>query len=85
MKNTKALNLKNMKETLINYSGLQDEMDKIWDTFHQMACMDFISHDVWMKFFNECSGWVIVGDNVIDAKHDNKVVWVYNPETTYKA
>ena len=29
MKNTKALNLKNMKETLINYSGLQEEMDKI--------------------------------------------------------
>ena len=50
-----------------------------------MACMDFISHETWMKFFDECSGWVIVGDNVIDAKHDNKVVWVYNPETTYKA
>ena len=85
MKNTKALNLKNMKETLINYSGFQNEMNKIWDIFHQMACMDFISHETWMKFFDECSGWVINGDNVIDTKRDNKVIWVYNPETTYKA
>ena len=29
----KALNLKNMKETLVNYSGDQKDFDKIWDGF----------------------------------------------------
>lgn len=49
--NTKALNLKNMKETIVNYSGDQEEFNKIWDTFYQMACIDFISQDTWRKFF----------------------------------
>ena len=29
----KLLNLKNMKETIVNYSSDQKEFDKIWDTF----------------------------------------------------
>ena len=34
----KALNLKNMKETIVNYSGDQKEFDKIWDGFyHRMG------------------------------------------------
>lgn len=31
MKDYKLLNLKNMKETIVNYSGDQKEFDKIWD------------------------------------------------------
>ena len=33
MKNAKALNLKNMKETIVNYSGDQKEFDKIMKLF----------------------------------------------------
>ena len=49
--NAKALNLKNMKETIVNYSGNQEEFNKIWDTFYQMSCIGFISQDTWRKFF----------------------------------
>ena len=42
----KLLNLKNMKETIVNYSGDQKEFDKIWDAFYQMACIGFIDSDV---------------------------------------
>lgn len=52
MKDYKLLNLKNMKETIVNYSGDQKEFDKIWDAFYQMACIGFISQDTWIKFFD---------------------------------
>lgn len=41
----KLLNLKNMKETIVNYSGDQKEFDKIWDAFYEMACVGFIDSD----------------------------------------
>ena len=61
--NTKALNLKNMKETIVNYSGTQEEFNKIWDAFYQMACIGFISQDTWRKFFDQCHGWYIDEEN----------------------
>lgn len=76
------LNLKNMKEALINYSGIKSEFDKIWDTFWQMATMDFISRETWLKFYEECKGWYITddGDEVRDSEHDDRVIWVYGEE-----
>lgn len=91
MKDTKALNLKNMKETLVNYSGSTKEFDKIWDNFYQMACMDFISQETWNKFFDQCAGWYIDEENqrVMDDRHCpegvDSVVWVYTPDAEYRA
>lgn len=36
-KTAKLLNLKNMKEAIVNYSQDQKEFDKIWYSFYQMA------------------------------------------------
>ena len=87
MANVKSLNIKNMKETLINYSGNQEEMNKIWDSFYQMCCLDFISRDTWCKFFDQCKGWYVTEDNseVRDSEHDDKVIWVYTPDAEYRA
>ena len=41
----KLLNLKNMKETIVNYSSDQKEFDKIWDALYEMACIGFIDSD----------------------------------------
>ena len=86
MKNTKLLNLKNMKETIVNYSGDQREFDKIWDTFYQMSVIGFIDQDTWKKFFDQCNGWYV--DDKICGIRDDKtgaVIWKYNPMTEYKA
>lgn len=63
MENCKLINLKNMKETIVNYSGDQKEFDKIWDAFYQMACIGFISQDTWIKFFDQCAGWYVDEEN----------------------
>lgn len=83
----KALNIKNMKETLINCSGTQDEMDKIWDSFYQMATLGFIDSKAWEKFYNECAGWYITEDQseVRDSRHEDKVIWTYGGEIAYRA
>lgn len=81
----KALNVKNMKETLINYSGIQDEMERIWNTCWQMATLGFISQDEWKKFFDCCKGWYIEDDQVKDSENDDAVVWTYNAESEYRA
>lgn len=84
MKNMKALNLKNMKETLVNYSGTQDEFNKIWEGFYQMVCLGFISHDLWMKFSDECQGWIIDEDKVIDTRHGDRVIYEYSLGELYR-
>ena len=86
MKNTKLLNLKNMKETIVNYSGDQEDFNKIWDTFYQMSVLGFISWDTWKKFSDQCSGWYV--DDEICGIRDDKtgaVIWKYNSEAEYKA
>ena len=91
MKNAKALNLKNMKETIVNYSGDQKEFDKIWDAFYQMACIGFISQDTWKKFCDQCMGWYVDEENacVCDERHCpegvDSIVWKYTPDAEYKA
>lgn len=91
MKNSKALNLKNMKETIVNYSGDQKEFDKIWDAFYQMACIGFIDHDTWNIFYDQCAGWYIDEESacVLDGRHCHEgvdsIVWKYTPDAEYKA
>lgn len=72
MTKAKGLNIKNMKETLVNYcGGDQEEFNKIWDGFVQMANLGFITYDTWKKFFTEVAGWTIVGDKLIDIRWDD--------------
>lgn len=91
MEKAKALNMKNMKETIVNYSGDQKEFDKIWDAFYQMACIGFISNDVWEKFYNQCACWYVDEKNacVRDGRHCSggvgSIVWKYTPCAEYKA
>lgn len=86
MKNTKTLNLKTMKETIINYSGDQKEFDKIWNAFYMMTITGFISQETWEKFFNQCASWYVDEENacIRDSK-DDSIIWEYNPEREYKA
>ena len=75
-----------MKETIVNYSGNQREFDAIWDGYHQMTCLDFISKDTWRKFFEQCHAWYV--DNEIGGIRDadtGKVIWIYTGEAEYRA
>lgn len=75
----KALNLKNMKETLVNYcEGNQVELDKIWHNFYEMACLGFISMETWRKFFDQCKGWMIDGDYLIDSENHDKIIFDFD-------
>lgn len=91
MKNPKALNLKNMKETIVNYSGDQKEFNKIWNTFYYMSYLGFISQDTWKTFYTQCAGWYIDEENacVLDGCHCpegvDSIVWEYTPDAEYKA
>lgn len=78
----KALNIKNMKETLINYcGGDREEYDKIWGTFRDMACLGFITHDTWSKFFDQTASWIIDDDlHLIDAE-DGSIVFDFDNGT----
>lgn len=87
MKNVKALNIKNMKETLVNYSGEQSELEKVWESFYSMVCLGFIDRETWKKFFDQCKGWYITEDQseVRDMEHDDALVWRYTSESFYTA
>lgn len=88
----KALNIKNMKETLINMSnGDQAEFDKMWDLFYDMCTLGFITTDTWMKFHKQCSSWQIYENKVIDIKWTSDgdpietIIHDYNSEEVYRA
>lgn len=85
----KALNLKNMKETLVNYSGDQQELEDIWVTFHKMATMGFITSDTWRKFYEQCKGWYVYEDSMMvcvrDSEQGDAIVWEYTADAQYKA
>ena len=70
----KALNLKNMKETLVNYcDGDAEEFDKIWSSFVMMKHLGFISRDLWFRFSLECGAWVIDGDYLVDNESGERI------------
>lgn len=75
----KLLNLKNMKETIVNYSGDQKEFDKIWDAFYKMACVGFIDSDTWKKFSDQCRGWYVDEESAC-IRDEDSIVWQYTPE-----
>ena len=83
----KNLNLKNMKETLVNYSECQSEFDRILHAFYYMVFLGFISQDTWRKFYDQCKGWYVDEENteIRDSEHDDKIIWKYNAETLYHA
>lgn len=89
MKNAKALNLKNMKETIVNYSGNRKEFYQIWDGFYLMACIGFISRDAWVKFSDQCAGWYVDEGNACVRDERNchggvdAIVWEYTPDAEY--
>lgn len=91
MKNVKSLNLKNMKETLVNYSGDQVEFSKIWDMFYQMTFIGFISFETWVNFSEQCRGWYYdeEGNCIRDERHCQEgvdsIVWKYTPNSRYRA
>ena len=90
MKQVKTLNLKNMKETIVNFSGDQKEFDKIWDAFYQMACIGFIEQETWEKFFDQCAGWYVDEENACVRDERNcpngvdAIVWEYTSDAEYK-
>lgn len=87
----KALNLKNMKETIVNYSADQKEFNKIWDTFYYLTCLDFIDRDTWKKFYDQCAGWYIDEENACVRDERNcyegvdSIIWEYTTNAEYKA
>lgn len=87
----KLLNLKNMKETLVNYSGDNEELNKIWDALHTMACYGFIDSNTWQKFFDQCRGWYVdeendcVRDELNTHEGVDSIVWKYTGDAEYKA
>ena len=91
MEKAKALNLKNMKETIVNYSQDNEEFDKIWNSFYQMHCIGFISRDTWQKFSDECWSWYVDEENacVRDERYCSggvdSIVWAYTPDAEYRA
>lgn len=81
----KNLNLKNMKETIVNYAANQKEFDKIWDTFYNMACMGFILPGTWKKFFEQTSSWYVDEKNACIRDETDNIIWEYTPDEEYKA
>ena len=87
----KLLNLKTMKETLVNYSVDQEEFSKIWDMFYQLVCMRFISWETWNKFTEQCLGWYYdeYCNCIRDERHCQEgvdsIVWKYTPDDEYHA
>ena len=87
----KLLNLKNMKETIVNYSGDQKEFDKIQDAFYKMASIGFIDSNTWQKFSDQCRGWYVDEENACVRDELNapscvdSIVWQYTPDAEYRA
>ena len=87
----KALNLKNMKETLVNYSRDEEEFGNIWNGFYKMACLGFISQDTWRKFAEQCRGWYVdaeescIRDELHCPEGVDSIVWKYTPDAEYHA
>ena len=87
----KNLNLKNMKEALVNYSGDNEEFNAIWDALYKMACCGFIDSNIWQKIFDQCRGWYVdeenacVRDELNAPEGVDSIVWKYDGNAEYKA
>lgn len=85
----KTLTVKNMKETLVNYSADQKDFDRIYGTFYEMAFMGFISTSTWVKFNDDVKGWYILDKSsrleVRDAANSDALVHDMNSGRYYFA
>lgn len=87
----KNLNLKTMKEALVNYSGDNEEFNAIWDAFYKMTCCGFIDSNTWQKFFEQCRGWYVdeenacIRDELNTPEGVDSIVWKYDGNAEYKA
>ena len=87
----KALNLKNIKFTFLNYSVDQEKFYEIWNVFYQMVCLGFISWGTWKKFSKQCRGWYYdeysncIRDELHCQEGVDSIVWKYTPDAEYHA
>lgn len=81
----KCVSVKTMKEAYVNYTGDQEEMNKLYDALHVVACAGLIDSGVWAKFSEDVAGWYYDAElcGIVDEK--DEVVWLYNPYKEYKA
>ena len=81
----KALNLKNMKETYINMTGSNEEMERIYNAFWEMSCLGFVKPETWTKFFNWAYYLHMSGDGESVLGEHDEIIWTYNPGSEYHA
>lgn len=67
-----TLTVKNM---IREYYNAKADMDTVWNTFHSMYLMNFITWEEWSKFFEKCKSWTYDPDEniVIDCSTDKEV------------
>lgn len=82
----KYVSVKAMKEAYVNYTGDQEEMNKLYDSLYTVACAGLIDSSVWEKFSEDVAGWYYDDElcAVVDDRTD-EVVWLYNPYKEYTA
>lgn len=90
MGNVKELTVKNFKETLVNYSSSNEELEKIYRVFYEMAFMGFVPMETWKEFSDEVRGWYYYEDltscEIRDRENGDAVIYDYNrSDEPYKA
>ena len=82
----KYVSVKALKEAYVNYTGDQEEMNKLYDAIYTVACAGLIDSNVWKKFNEDVAGWFYDDElgAVVDDRTD-KVIWFYNPYAIYTA
>lgn len=87
MKNVKTLNIKNMTEDYVNFTGSNEEMETLWKAFYLLVNAGYISSETWIKFYNRCAGWRVTedGKRVVDSRRNDSLVWEYSSDDTFRA
>lgn len=80
----KAVSVKAMKCAYVNYTGDQEEMNKLYDALHVVACAGLIDSGAWAKFSEDVAGWYYDDElcAVVDDRTD-ELIWRYNPNKEY--
>lgn len=82
----KTLNIKNMKETLVNYSsGRQKEMDRIWKALYTMYQCGYITYSTWKDFFSQCRSWYMNEEKNCIQDENGEIIWQYEKDKYYRA
>ena len=76
------LNVKNMVIELITYSaGDPEAFNKIWDAYHRMYILGFITRAEWDRFYDKCKGYYWDGDSLYDSENSDKKIADFDAET----